>query len=322
MSIELLEQMRAKYGTESAAGMTCPTCGKTFTKASKLKSHEAKAHAMGSPVYASAEQAFVLEAPGRTVITAPVRQVAMANDAFTYLTGRFVEADNPNGNGAYWSSADLELGAATVAGGPLNWLHNEQQIIGSLLDGRFVGGREAAADGIGNHISSTAAVWRFLHPDKALTIEQAAGDGRAFYSMECVSKSVMCLDTPGRPGCGMEVPYGDYNAGRVCSHMESRSSVRRFVDPIFLGGAAIVPPIRPGWSKANVEIVRQAAAATEKAGFDPAGLDAGQAVDLAAAILQWANRSNSQPRPMVTTTTPYLTSGTGISFNTNGPVQT
>lgn len=266
MPLELLNDLRTRYGTPAPE----PTVDL-------------------SVLDVAPERAFVMEGKGRTVITAPVREIAMENDTFTYIHGRFVEADNPNLNGAYWSSEDLQLAVGTVAGGPLNWLHDDRQIIGALLDGRFVG-REAAAQGVGNHITSTAAIWRFLHPDKARTIEQASADGRAFYSMECISRAVMCLDTPGRPGCGEEFSYGDYDAGKTCAHLRERSAVRRFVDPVFQGGAAIVPPIRPGWSKANVELVRQAAAATEKAGFDPEGLDAGQAVDLAAAILQWANR--------------------------------
>lgn len=295
MPLDLLDEMRRKYGTPEPSAV---------------------------PLDVAPERAFVVEAKGRTVITTPVREVAMNNDTFTYISGRFVQADAANANGAYWTSEDLQLGAGTVAGGPLNWLHDENTIIGSLLDGTFVSREAAAAGDVGNHITSTAAIWRFLHPEKARVIAEAAGDGRAFYSMECISRAVMCLDTPGRPGCGETFGYGDYDAGRVCSHMRERSSVRRFVDPIFQGGAAIVPPIRPGWSKANVDIVRQAAAATEKAGFDPEGLDGAQAVDLAAAILQWANRDEAQPvrrqQPAIVTPGGFSTTTTPVYFTTNG----
>lgn len=235
------------------------------------------------------ERAFVVEGKGRTVITAPLREVAAKNVGFTYLRGRFVEADTPNGNGALWTTEDLQIGEATVAGGPLNWLHQEDKIIGTLLDGQLVSGREAAGAGVGNHIVSTAAVWRFLFQREADTIEKAAKDGALFYSMECLSREVACVDTPGRPGCGEQFSYADYDAKRACAHLNQRASVRRFVDPLFLGGAIIVPPIQPGWGKAEVEVMRQAAALSEREHLEN-GLGQQEAETLAAQIITWANR--------------------------------
>lgn len=234
------------------------------------------------------ERAFVMTAQsGRTVITAPLREVAATNAGFTYLRGRMVGADSPNANGAFWSSEDLELGQTTVAGGPVNWLHDETKIVGSLLDGQFQ--RETAA---GSHIVSTMAIWRFLFPEVADTVEKAAADGQLFQSMECVSRAVACLDGPdGRAGCGETFDYADYNAGKTCDHLRERSSMRRFVDPIFLGTAIIVPPVKPADVHASVDVVRQAAQAVEEADFSPEGITGAQAQNIAAAILEWANRS-------------------------------
>lgn len=266
MSIDLRDHLREKYG--SRASTPVETGGP-------------------SPVVET-EKAFVVQAKsGRTVITGPVREIAMANAGFTYLRGRFVEADTPNSNGAMWTTADLELGQNTVAGGPLNWLHDDRQIIGSLMDGSLIAGREAAGTtaAIGNHIETTAAVWRFLFPQQADAIEKAAGDRGLYFSMECISRQVACV---GDAGCGEQFDYVDYDAGKTCSHLRERSSVRRFVDPIFLGGAVIVPPVRPGWANAEADVVRQAAAAAEKADLDD--LTQAQATELASAVLQWANR--------------------------------
>lgn len=308
------------------------------------------------------ERAFVVEGNGRTVITAPLREIARQNQGFMYLRGRFVEADTPNGNGALWTTEDLQIGEATVAGGPLNWLHQEDKIIGTLLNAQLIPGREqsrkfsaderkgaakqgqamsdgsfpiknesdlknairlagnasdpaaakrhiirraralglthlipdswkaekAAAD-VGNHIVADAAVWRFLYQREAATIEQAAKDGALYYSMECLSREVQCVDTPGRPGCGEQYSYEAYDAKRCCAHLNERSSVRRFVDPLFLGGAIIVPPIQPGWGNAEVEVMRQAAALNEREGLTDT-LDKTQADHLAATIIEWANR--------------------------------
>lgn len=235
------------------------------------------------------ERAFVMEAAsGRTIITAPLREVAAdtRNAGFLFLDGRFVEAERANRNGALWSAGDLELGKETVAGGPLNWLHEETNIVGALTKARLV---EGSTDGrVGRHIASTATMWRFLFPDQARAVEAAAADGQLYYSMECLSRAVACIDTPGRPGCGEEVGYGEFMKGECCEHLRQRSSVRRFVDPLFLGGALIIPPIKPAWGAAEVDVVREAAAVVERSEI---GLDDEPARLMAQRILTWANRA-------------------------------
>lgn len=270
MSIDLRDEFRKKYGTDAVTRV-----------------------AEGGQV----EKAFVVHAAsGRTVITAPVRELAMANAGFMYLAGRFVQADTPNLNGALWTTEDLELAEGTVAGGPLNWLHDENQIIGTLLQAELVANtKETAQEGIGNHIAAQAAVWRFLFPAQAHMIEKASADGELYFSMECVAREVACIDTPGRPGCGEHFSYADYDAGKVCAHLRERSSIRRMVDPIFLGGAVIVPPVKPGWAGASASVVKEAAALTEKAQLDGGHLTRAQAESLAATVLQWANRDHVPP---------------------------
>lgn len=240
-----------------------------------------------APPEVDLEKAFVVQGEHRTLITAPIREVAAVNQGFTYLRGRFVGADKPNRNNAMWTTEDLELGEATVAGGPLNWLHDEDHVVGCILDGNLVKDREAAS-GIGNHIVSTAVVWKFLNPGAAATIEKAAADGQLFYSMECLSRAVACV---GDTGCGQEVSYEAYDAKGpdLCQHLRERSGVRRFVDPYFLGGAVIVPPVAPGWEHASVEVVRQAASLSEREHLAD-HLTKDQAMDLATRVLAWANR--------------------------------
>ena len=86
MSIDLRDEFRKRYGTPPAAAAPA-----------------------AAPDDSVRERAFVLTAAsGRTVITAPLRQVARANEGFEYLRGRFVEADSPNRNKAMWTVDDLE----------------------------------------------------------------------------------------------------------------------------------------------------------------------------------------------------------------------
>lgn len=238
------------------------------------------------------EEAFVVEGPRSTVITAPVRELAMANPTFAYLEGRLVGADRPNRNGAYWTTADLEMGQATVTGGPLNWLHSETKIIGALLDSQMVMSPEqASADDLGNFINTKAAVWRFLFPRETAVIEKFARERALWFSMECISKTITCIDTPGRPGCGETFEYLDVQrqSASVCQHVREKSSIRRFGDPTFQGAAIIVPPIRPGWAEANADIVRQAAQLSEDSGLDQQ-MESDEARSMVAQVITWANR--------------------------------
>jgi hypothetical protein len=264
-------ELRARYGSKTPSPVVEPHAGQNV-----------------NPPEPSRERAFVVTGDtGRTVITGPIREIASKNEGFTYLRGRFVEADTPNRNGAMWTTDDLQMGEATVAGGPLNWLHQERHIIGSLLDGNLIAGKEAAAAGIGNHIVSNAVVWRFLFPNETALIEKAAAGNELWYSMECVSKKVMCA---GDSGCGESFDYGIYNRQEACQHLREKSSVRRFVEPIFLGGAIIVPPVKPGWANANAEVVRQAAQVTEEHEL-ASELTKPQAEAMVQQILMWANRA-------------------------------
>ena len=222
-------------------------------------------------------KAFVTEVSGRTLLTAPASTFAPTwekaltpNKHFLWMQGRFVGAETPNRNSALWSAGDLELGHATVQHGPLNWLHEARHVIGTIADARYIPGStptaaEAAAETVDPHIVAASAIWRWIYPDEAWVIEQASDASKLWYSMECISESVQCV---GDNSCGTEVAYGAYMDGLGCQHMAERSAVRRFVDPTFLGGAVIVPPVRPGWADADASVMRQAASLAEKAFAD------------------------------------------------------
>ena len=234
-------------------------------------------------IYIPLEQsrAFLTEVDGKTILTAPAsslvqRAAASPNPHFLEVAGRFVGADKPNRNGAMWTLDDLEMGEPTVQHGPLNWLHEDRHIIGTITEAslQVPSTTEKSKFTIADpFIEATAAVWRWLWPEEAKTIEKAASTRSLWYSMECISESVVCT---GPNGCGQEYAYFDVvRASRgeeldVCQHVLTRASVRRFKDPTFLGGAIIVPPVRPGWKDANVDLLRQGARFAEAA-FDQAG---------------------------------------------------
>lgn len=111
------------------------------------------------------EGGFVAEIAGRTILTAPTKAFTTAselpdalaarwaaqqetgNDHFLWLQGRYVEAEKANRNGAFWSTKDLQFGEMSVKNGPINWVHNEQAVLGVITDNALIyPDREAAAD--------------------------------------------------------------------------------------------------------------------------------------------------------------------------------
>lgn len=242
---------------------------------------------------------IVVEGNDRITLSAPVTELlaseqaglgkAMAERLYVKLRGRFVEAEKANGNGAYWSAADLEVGLPTVAYGPLNWLHDEKKVVGVLSDAAFVGREVAAQSGIGPHITADATMWRWLYPVETRIVERAADEKKLWYSMECVSPEVECAGTH---GCGTKMPYLDAlrREGAACSHVKNREAVRRFVDPIFQGGAIIVPPVTPGWASADLSVVREAASALESTPWLSSGLEDAEAQAMVQQVLEFARR--------------------------------
>jgi hypothetical protein len=248
----------------------------------------------------SDNSAFVIEnEAGHLFVTGPAHTLGAdaqakwekanaANEAYLYIQGRYVEADNPNRNLAYWSAEDLQIGQPSVVNGPLNWLHSERHIVGVLTDSRIVD-REHAAEGVGTHIQATSALWRFLYPDEASVVEKASLDNALWYSMECTSETVTCMDTPGRPGCGETFSYAAaVRKEGVCSHIREKSSVRRYGNPTFLGAAVIVPPVTPAWGSADAAVQRQAAMTVERASLTEQ-MSKKDAEAMVSMLLQYAN---------------------------------
>jgi len=315
---------------------------------------------VGLPTQESREQvhvpdskAFVTDVAGRTMLTAPAatwEKALTPNKHFLWMQGRFVGAETPNRNNAFWSSGDLELGQASVLNGPLNWLHEARHVIGTIADARYIPGntehladtqaaaaefaaaapvstedrkkmaksgvampdgsfpipdvehlksairlartpaqrrhvmkRAAALDSSSlipsdwkneksaatadPHIVAASAIWRWIYPDEAWVVQQASEADKLWYSMECISEQVACV---GEGSCGTEVAYANYMQGEGCQHMQERSTTRHFKNPTFLGGAVIVPPVRPGWADADASVMSEAAALAEHA-YDQAG---------------------------------------------------
>lgn len=213
-------------------------------------------------------RAFLTEVNDRTILTAPANAVSekASHEHMLKMRGRFVGAEKANRNGALWTTADLQMGQPTVTNGPLNWLHEARHVIGSISRSELVMPKNEQADVAEPYIAAESSVWKWLYPQEAQIIEQASEQGKLWYSMECISENVHCGE-----GCGA-YPYMDVvrAAEAVCDHIKARTTTRRFENPTFLGGAVIVPPVRPGWGDASAELLQEAASYAERA-YDQAG---------------------------------------------------
>lgn len=130
------------------------------------------------------------EASGRSFVTVPAQVVlsgaaerASVGEFMLRLSGRLVEAETANSNGAFWTAGDLSFGLPTVSSGPLNWLHEERKVVGALTSASLVD-REAAANGVGPHIASESVLWRWIYPAEAAAVERAAETSSAFYCVD------------------------------------------------------------------------------------------------------------------------------------------
>ena len=198
-------------------------------------------------------------------------KIARSNPDIQWVSGNFVESDRANSNGQFWTAGDLELAEYTIRYSPLNMVHKWQQPIGFFADTRTVQldrhlslvGQDSSAGGR-LKIQTLAGLWKHIFPDEAAATAAASEEGALYQSMECVGSHLRCA---GPNGCGQEFVYAARDTH--CRHLVERSSTRHIVNPVFRGGAIIVPPVRPGWKGATAsvidpEILKEAAAFAEQ----------------------------------------------------------
>lgn len=225
---------------------------------------------------------------------------AAGNPALMHLTGRFVEAEKANVNGAFWSTADLDYGEKTPIHAPVNYLHRSRHVIGAFTDSKLIrpplATAEQAANGGRPFLAVNAVLWREFFPYEARIVEMASDKRKLFWSMECQSRTIRCETSSdgALQGCGNEYPFKQVMSAAtnntVCTHLRERASQRHFVMPRFNAGAVIVPPVNPGWKAAHAE-VRVEAEALAEATFSEAassrGYDDETLVDLMARIVEF-----------------------------------
>lgn len=180
------------------------------------------------------------------------------NPGFVWIAGRYVQANNANRNGHFWTFDDLQKGEQSIRYTPMNVLHKWDQAVGTLVETKIVHreDRLEGSDRLLPEIQALGVLWEFNFPEIAKHVRAAHESKQLWYSMECVAEAKQCLV------CENVYPFRA-QAHEVCEHMATKAnSPRRFINPTFMGGALIFPPERPAWPDADItevahELVRQ-----------------------------------------------------------------
>lgn len=172
------------------------------------------------------------------------------NPSFLWIAGRYVQAGQANKNGHYWTLDDLHSGEASIKYTPMNSNHEYSRPIGTLVETKIVS-REGASEGMLPEIQALGVMWAATFPKLAEKVRAAHATNQLWYSMECVAESKQCLE------CN-EVYAWAAAAHETCEHLAANATApRRFINPVFLGGALVFPPKSPAWPDADITEVAQ-----------------------------------------------------------------
>lgn len=177
-----------------------------------------------------------------------VGQQILATPDRAWLVGRYLHAGMPpNSNGHVFRPDQIEKRHAAIPHSPFDMLHDPSRIVGHYAATKIVRPQQAQAAGYTDtpYVKALACVYSYYFPEDFQAIRDAYEQGLAFMSMSCLPESVTC------PTCDHNAPWRGYNSPLYCSHMQGRNP-KWMENPVFLGGAAIIPPTRPGWKNAAV----------------------------------------------------------------------
>lgn len=178
-----------------------------------------------------------------------------------WISGRYVSSGKPpNRNGLAFRPHELPSAMRRILHKPLDMIHDPHRIVGTHAAYRMVYPNGAPAEARSGHPGQMAytdtaysqviaAVWSYHYSSEAEIIAEAYNDGKAFLSMSCLPESVQC------ERCDHIAPWDGYTSDLYCEHMQGLN-FKWVNNPLFLGGAVIVPPINPGWSRAAITRLR------------------------------------------------------------------
>lgn len=175
-----------------------------------------------------------------------------------WIIGNYVEADQANSNGHIFPLDELLTAQHTIPGKPLNMLHREHYIVGYFAGAQLLDGTGAAYEAAGQpeaaeaghpYVEALAGLWHGRFPEEFFQIQKAHKEGSLYFSMECVPEAVSC------PTCSHEAIFSGLESDTYCAHMQGATGPKVLRRPMFSGGAIIIPPVRPGWDRADIKTI-------------------------------------------------------------------
>lgn len=178
------------------------------------------------------------------IVTAPDR---------AFVMGRFVHAGPPaNENGHLFHLEQLETAHKLIPNTPLNMLHQAQHVVGAFIASELLFPTQAASAtdtdpyAASPWVETLAVQWRFAFPDEHAALRAAHDKGMSFFSMETIPEKVSC------PDCGHTATYDGMSSDSYCDHMANPPGTKWLENPLFVGGALVLPPALPGWKGADI----------------------------------------------------------------------
>ena len=181
-----------------------------------------------------------------------------------WILGNYVEADEANDNGHIFPMSELLAAQHTLPGKPLNMLHREHYIVGYFAGSELIEADESdqvAAAQTRPHVEALAGMWHRRFPEEFFNIKRAHSEGNLFFSMEALPEEVSC------PTCSARAAFAGVSSETYCDHMRGQTAPKILHRPHFGGGAIIIPPVSPGWKRADIKeiskLIRDDPAANE-----------------------------------------------------------
>lgn len=201
---------------------------------------------------------LVLVEENKEIAWAGAKEWIKIRDDIGWVMGNYVNADPAgNRNGHIFDVDHLARQHPTVVNTPLNMGHQAEYIIGHYVASEMlypVGGVVPAGAAAGEPlqhpwIETLAAFYRGIFSDEFDLVKDFHRRGMAWQSMECLPESLTCRAAE---GCGKTFAYDGVQSGTYCAHINEPRSLKQLNDPHYVGGAIVIPPLRPGWRRADV----------------------------------------------------------------------
>lgn len=157
------------------------------------------------------------------------------NPNIAWYRGQYVEADNPNRNGALWLGSELAIASVTPMLMPVTVMHDPSTAVGLIADTRLM----ERGEGIPRaRIDNVLALWKHRFPEVAEEAQHNYEAGTLMQSMECRMGHYECSD------CGksyVKLPH-DAEQANWCAHLrgEEGSVSSRILRGVCFTGTGLI----------------------------------------------------------------------------------